>query len=102
EQAQLGDELITLLIQGLGDLTQGLVDGGINSLGGTISGSFFNASSLNNLVDGGVDFQSQYDVLGLQDDGFIDSSSPSIFVGAGPGYTGPEGFIGGPEDNAQI
>jgi hypothetical protein len=103
-----GDDLVALLVEGLGDTIGGLVDGGFGSLTNAAVGSFFNTndSSIQNVVQGssGTDFQSQFNVLG------IETSTEGTFAGAPLTNTPvqesintiPSG-IGGPEDpNPQI
>jgi len=103
-----GDDLVGVLIKSLGSTVSGLVDSGLGSLTNATVGAFFdtNDSNIQNVLAGssGADFQSQFNVLG------IETSTQGTFAGTPltntPGQGGintiPSG-IGGPEDpNPQI
>ncbi|MCI5051442.1 MAG: hypothetical protein MRY57_03975 [Candidatus Pacebacteria bacterium] len=102
-----GDSLVSSLVSSLGNIVGGLVDQGLGELSSAAGEAFFSNTDTQNLITGstsGGDFQSQYNVLGIEPSTSIniDNNGSTTGGSTGGGLQIPTG-IGGPEDeNVQI
>lgn len=106
--ASFGDSLISSLVTSLGGIVGGLVDNGLGQLSSAAGEAFFSNSDTQTLINStptGGNFQSQYNVLGIEPSagtGFGGNGSSTTGGSTGGGLQVPSG-IGGPEDeNVQI
>lgn len=94
--AKNADGLIASLISSaVGKITDKLIDQGIAGLTNKINSSLYDATN-NSFNDVEFGSQSSFDVLGIQNDGFNNSSSTTT-INYG-NVSGDGSFIGGPED----
>jgi hypothetical protein len=94
--------LVGALLQTVGALTDGLISKGFSELSGAAQGAFISSSSSNtftNEIGTGGNYQSQYDVLGIQSKSTVSTQQDTVVVGENTiTANGNTNFIGGPED----
>lgn len=98
--------IIPLIKSAVGKVTSSLISQGLSQIGGVAASSSFYSAADNTFLNanqGSSNIQSQYDVLGVSDDGFIDSSSPTELSQFQNSVGSLEGMpVGGPEDVANF
>lgn len=112
-QANSSDSLVGILVQSLGTLTSGLIDGGISSLTNAATGALFDAAfggggsggnggTVNPFTET-VGSTTGFDVLGVIDGNVTSSTNNTVTSPNGtPVDIGSGGFIGGPEDTGDF
>ncbi len=98
--------LVGSLVNALGSITEGLVNSGLKSISSEVGNSLFsgggNSSSSDSFAAAGVsgNYQSEYDVLGIQNDVTLEDDYGTEVVGIDGLFdsSGSSVFVGGPED----